>query len=255
MKNSLSQNFFFQREKADRRASRQQPPLTHEPSFSRGVVASARRPSSLFDDDPFFPSSPSSLFDALDREVADLSSRAAASELPPAPLRSAGSRRETEQLLPGGKGFARTRSSSGRNSNSSWSSSETVVVWGVEPPTRYSSAPVPRSLAPLNLLALAGGAALVLYAAVAARFARATLEGETKYQKVSRWKLAVMWPLLAALSPEFRAELRGAIALERKEGEENVRESEGRGVASFSFSPPEEKENTTADDDSPFDGR
>lgn len=176
------------------------------------VAASARRTSSLFDDvDPFF-SSTSSLFDELDREVADLNSRIA-SELPPAPVRSpslssrANANEEgtttTERLLPGGKGFARTRSSSGRNADASWSRSESLVVWGVEPPSYSGAAPVSSSRPYFSPLAtLLGGASLMLYAAVAARFARATSEGATSYKTQSRWKLAFLWPLLAAFSPE-----------------------------------------------------
>ena len=234
------------------------------PSFKprcsrRVVIAASRRPaSSSFFDDPF--SLASSLFDDLDREVANLGSRVAseAAELPPAPVRSSAlrssreSEQATERLLPGGRGFARTRSASGRTPTSSWSASESVVVWGVEPP-RYGSAAAP-AYTPPGLLSLAGGAALLLYAAVAARFARATLEGETKYKKVSRWRLALLWPLLAAFAPEFRGELQGALALKRKEGEEEENDLEtkeeaevsGGGVSSFSSPNGQEKEDAAA---------
>ena len=202
-------------------------PLRFSPrSSSRFVAASARRAGSFFDDDPFF-SSP--LCDDLDREVADLTSRIASSEaLPPAPVRSSWSssarereseqqqQQTTERPLPGGKGFARTRSSSGRTANSSWSSSESVVVWGVEPP-RYTATPAAAPspsffFSPVGQLA---GLAVLLYAAVAARFAQATREGATKYKTVSRWRLALLWPALAAFSPEFKEELKEALKLEK----------------------------------------
>lgn len=190
--------------------------------------AAARARRSIFDDDPFL-SSTRSLFDELDREVADLNSRIA-SELPPAPVRSSSSSpfvranandeatttTTTDRLMPGGKGYARTRSSSGRSGNASWSSSESVVVWGVEPP-RYS-APVSSSSTPFYFSPFSTllGASLLLYAAVAARFARAASEGATSYKRQSRWKLALLWPLLAAFSPEFKEELGDAVLLKRK---------------------------------------
>lgn len=243
-------------------------PLRLKPT--RIVTTSARRQPSFFDDDPFF-SSASSLFDDLDREVADLGARIASSSeaLPPAPVRRREGESEQEQqkttLLPGGKGYARTRSSSGRTATSSWSSSESVVVWGVEPPT--TAAPTQHQqqsfllYSPLGQLA---GAALLLYAAVAARFARRTLDGETKYKTAARWRLAALWPALAALSPEFRQELKEALALEkrgRRKGaaaeEEAKKEaggsSGGSGVALFSS--PEGQRREGADNASPFDER
>ena len=112
----------------------------------------------------------------------------------------------------------------------------------------------------------------MLYVAVAARFARATLEGGTKYKRVSRWRLALLWPLLAAFSPEFREELKGALAplqRERKderEEEKNASETKeeaggsigGGNGALFSFSPPkkgQEKKSTAATATSSFDER
>ena len=303
-----SQNFFFLRsirERARRGASRPSlrvilitPPAKHQyhqemrvakvgakplrlkPRSTRFVVASARRrASSFFDDDPFF-SSASSLFDDLDREVADLGSRIASEALPPAPVRRSSSlgsssrssrERESEQqqqqqttLLPGGKGFARTRSSSGRTASSSWSSSESVVVWGVEPPSSTSTAAPAQQQpsfffhSPPGQLA---GAALLLYAAVAARFARATRDGETKYKTVSRWKLALLWPVLAALSPEFKQELKDALKLERgrkRAGEEEnaskAKEAGGSGGGVALFPSPEGQRKEGADA-SPFDER
>lgn len=233
---------------------------------ARVVATSARRQPSFFDDDPFF-SSASSLFDELDREVADLGSRIASSSeaLPPAPVRrrEGESEQQTTTLLPGGKGYARTRSSSGRTATSSWSSSESVVVWGVEPPTT-AAAPTQQQTpsfffySPLGQLA---GAALLLYAAVAARFARRTLDGETKYKTAARWRLAALWPALAALSPGFRQELREALALEKRgtrkgaaeEEEKAKKEAGGSGVALFAS--PEGERNGGADNASPFDER
>jgi hypothetical protein len=201
--------------------------------------AAARARRSIFDDDPFLSSSTRSLFDELDREVADLNSRIA-SELPPAPVRSPSSSPSvratandeatttttTDRLMPGGKGYARTRSSSGRSGNAAWSSSESVVGWGVEPP-RYS-APASSSSTPFYFSPFATllGASLLLYAAVAARFARAASEGATSYKRQSRWKLALLWPLLAAFSPEFKEELGDAVLLKRKKKKKKEEEEE-----------------------------
>lgn len=205
------------------------PPLSSKQRAS-SIVASARRSasSSFFDDDPFS-------FSNLDREVADLKARVEA-ELPPAPVRSFSSEREqatSERILPGGKGFARTRSSSGRTANSSWSSSESVVVWGVEPPRYSSPAPAPNTtpiffFSPLDKV---GAVALLLYLAVAARFSRATLEGRTKYKTASRWKLGLLWPVLALFSPEFKEELGEALSLEKEKEKEKQLQQQQEEVA------------------------
>ena len=193
-------------------------------TFRHSPKAFARR-SSLFDDlDPF------SALEELDRDVAALNSQIASELLPPAPVRSSARKstntRTEGRLLPGGKGFARTRSSSGRSANSEWSSSESVVVWGVEPP-RYTDSPPPSAAAsPFSdsLTALAG-TALLLYAAVALRLARATSAGETKFKRQARWRLAWLWPLLAWSSPEFRSELEGVLVA----GRERRRREKGKG--------------------------
>ena len=220
--------------------------------LSAAVAVRARR--SLFDDGGGFDAF-DSLFDSLERGIeraeslSDFASSRSRSTLAPRTRRRGGETREgaeeKEIQLPGGKGFARTRSSSGRTASSSWSSYESTVVWGVDPRVSVASTR-PAAAAPSSSpLAALATAALLAYAAVAAKFARATSEGETRYSKKSRWRLALLWPLLAVASPGFREELGGAV-LPKKRKRKN--EKGGSEKTSPSPSPPSSSVVVEADD-------